>query len=240
MGKKYKILSFDIVGTLVDFETGLLDALRASIDFEKHGLTDDQVLQAFGQSEELVQHDQNPGIPWGEILGTAYLDFAPKLGLPADERIAASLKASIPNWPAFPDSIEALKRLGSGRRLVGLTNGGRFAAQHMAATLDYPFDDIVTVEDIRANKPDPQVFAFMLGKQSTLGYDLPDYLHVAQSQFHDIGVAKKLGFTTAWIDRRNVGEIGFGGTPNPGVITEPTFHFHTLSELADYLDEHDS
>ena len=151
----------------------------------------------------------------GETCWPRFIErTAEELNLPCTDEIAASLRASIPSWPAFSDSIEALKRLGAHRRLVGLTNGGRWAAQQMAATLGEPFDDIVTVEDVGVNKPDPQVFAYCLGRQSVHGYQLADYLHVAQSQYHDIGVATKLGYKTAWIERR-AGKPSFGGTPVP-------------------------
>ena len=148
------------------------------------------------------QHERTPDMSWGDMLAPVYRRMAEELNLPCTDEIAASLRASIPSWPAFSDSIEALKRLGAHHRLVGLTNGGRWAAQQMAATLGEPFDDIVTVEDVGVNKPDPQVFAYCLGRQSVHGYQLADYLHVAQSQYHDIGVATKLGYKTAWIERR--------------------------------------
>ena len=63
---------------------------------------------------------------------------------------------------------------------------------------------------------------------------LEDILHVAQSQYHDIGVARKLGYTVCWIERRR-GLKGFGGTKE-APITKPDYHFATLAELADAVD----
>ena len=85
------------------------------------------------------------------------------------------------------------------------------------------------------NKPDPQVFAYCRGRQSVAGYRLADFLHVAQSQYHDIGVAKRLGFTVCWIERRK-GQEGAGATPLPDQVTEPDYHFSSLAELADAMD----
>ena len=105
----------------------------------------------------------------------------------------------------------------------------------MASTLGDPFDDVVTVEDVGVNKPDPHVFTFCRGRQSASGYVLSDFLHVAQSQYHDIGVAQDLGFKTAWIERRAV-NASYGGTPAPKRVATPDYHFTTLAALADELE----
>ncbi|WP_179877531.1 hypothetical protein [Rhizobium anhuiense] len=91
-----------------------------------------------------------------------------------------------------------------------MTNADNWALAHFSRTLEEPFDDKVTAEDVEVCKPDPQVFAYARGRNSAHGYRLKDYLHVAQSQFHDI-VAKRLGYQVCWIERRQ-GQEGFGGT----------------------------
>ena len=48
-------------------------------------------------------------------------------------------------------------------------------------------------------------------------------------------MARRLGYKTCWIERRR-GLRGFGGTQDPGQITEPDFHFATLGELADAIE----
>lgn len=102
-------------------------------------------------------------------------------------------------------------------------------------TLGSPFHDSVTCDETGCAKPDPQFFAFNKGRQSLLGYRQSEILHVAQSQYHDIGIAGQLGYTTCWIERRQ-GQEGFGGTPEPKAVTRPDFHFTTLKQLADAVD----
>ena len=131
----------------------------------------------------------------------------------------------------FRNSVAALKALRKHFRLVALTNADNWALAHFSRTLDEPFDDKVTAEDAEACKPDPQVFAYARGRNSHLGYRLKDYLHVAQSQFHDIGVAKRLGYHVCWIERRQ-GKEGAGGTPPVAEQVEPDYHFASLAELA--------
>ena len=91
-----------------------------------------------------------------------------------------------------------------------------------------------SVDDSRCDKPDPVYFGFVRGRLSRDGILLEDILHVAQSQYHDIGVAKQLGYATCWIERRR-GLKGPGGTLH-AERTEPDLHFTTLKELADAVD----
>ncbi|MFC6689003.1 HAD-IA family hydrolase [Jhaorihella thermophila] len=221
-------LTFDVVGTLIDFEAGIVEFFRArGCDRDR-----EEILAAFGRAEA-VQQDLTPETPFTQMLSPIYDRMAPEMGLPPGR--GEAFRASIPGWPAFPDSVEALRRLRSRFRLVALTNADNRALSHMASTLDNPFDDTVTCEDVGVNKPDPQVFAYCRGRQSIHGVTLASTMHVAQSQYHDIGVAKRLGYLTTWIERRS-GADGFGASPVPEAVTQPDLHFTTLTELADHLD----
>ncbi len=114
---------------------------------------------------------------------------------------------------------------------MALTNADTWALAEVAAILGSPLDDAVTAEDVGVNKPDPQVFAYCAGWQSVPGYRRADWLHVAQSQYHDIATAHRLGIATCWIERRR-GRRGFGATPEPAGLTQPTYHYGSLQELA--------
>jgi len=100
----------------------------------------------------------------------------------------------------------------------------------MAATLGGPFDDSVTAEDVGVNKPDPRVFDHCAERQLGHGYQREDWLHVAQSQYHDIAAARRLGVATCWIERR-AGKGGYGATPRPSEVTTPDFHYSSLADL---------
>lgn len=142
------------------------------------------------------------------------------------------------HWPPYPDSVEALRRLAHHFEIVAVTNSSNWALKAFAKTLGNPFVDAVTAEDVGANKPHPQVFEFLRTRLSTLGFSVGQVLHVAESQYHDIGIAKRLGFRTCWIERR-AGQDGFGATPNPGEITKPDYHFGSLTELVEAVERGD-
>jgi putative hydrolase of the HAD superfamily len=229
-----KLMTFDVVGTLIDFETGILDYIQAKAKQKGLQLTDQAILEAYAVAEDR-QHHETPRLPFPSMMAPMYREMAAKLGLPDAPDDIEGFRLSIPRWPAFPDSVAALKRLRRRFRLVAMTNSDNWALSNFARTLELPFDDMVTAEMVGWNKPDPQVFAFTRGRQSMEGYGFDDILHVAQSQYHDIAVAKRLGYHTCWIERRK-GKAGAGATPKTAEVVIPDYHFASLAELADAVD----
>jgi putative hydrolase of the HAD superfamily len=225
-----KVLTFDVVGTLIDFETGILDYVQG----KSKTAGPQAILEAYAIAEDR-QHHETPRLPFPSMMAPMYREMAEKLGLPKAEDDVQGFRLSIPSWPAFPDSVAALKRLRKRFRLVAMTNSDNWALSHFAKTLKQPFDDLVTAEDVGWNKPDPQVFAYTRGRQSVHGFKFNDILHVAQSQHHDITVATRLGYHVCWIERRK-NKPGFGATPPVENVVIPDYRFATLAELADAVD----
>ncbi|MDO9526297.1 MAG: HAD-IA family hydrolase [Gemmobacter sp.] len=225
----FKVMTFDIVGTCIDFEKGVLDAVRRIGGNKAAALNDDQIFEPYLRGRELNYGRSS------EVFGEVYLHLAKELGLEASEIAAAEFQLSVLNWPAFADSNDALDRLRRRFRLVAMTNADRVAYTAYAHRLGLPFHDAVTCDEAGTAKPDPRFFDFNRGRQSAHGFRQDEILHVAQSQHHDIGVARALGYKVCWIERRQ-DQDGFGGTPTPQTVTKPDFHFATLGQLADAVD----
>jgi putative hydrolase of the HAD superfamily len=225
----FKVLTFDVVGTLIDFEAGVLASVRRLGGAKAGELSDDQIFVPYMRGREIF-----PGRS-SRVMSSVYKHLAKELGLPGDDTSAAAFQRDVLDWPAFADSAEALKRLRKHYRLVAMTNADRVALSCYAHTLGDPFDDTVCSDETGVAKPNPQFFAYNRGRQSAFGYKFDDILHTAQSQHHDIGIATELGYSTCWIERRQ-GMKGFGGSPTPPVVTTPTFNFPTLAALADAVE----
>lgn len=223
---RFKVLTFDVVGTCIDFETGILAAFRRIGGDAASGLSDDQIFKPY-----LVGRERNYG-RMSEAFNGVYRHVAAELGFPQTDSAARDFQLSVLEWPAFADSQAALARLRRRFRLVAMTNGDRTAFSAHSHTLGNPFHDAVTCDDAGCTKPDPRFFAYNLGRQSASGIAQHEILHVAQSQHHDIGVAQSLGYATAWIERRH-GQPGFGATPDPAQMTIPDLRVTSLEELAD-------
>jgi len=226
--KAFKVLTFDVVGTLIDFERGMLNYLRSAAP--NTAVSDEDFLAAYRKERK------SPDVTWyPDDLERVWHAIAPALGLPDSEAIAQGFRDSVADWPAFPDSVAALKRLRQRFKLVTMTNAQAWALKHFAKTLGEPFDMELSCDDALCEKPDARYFAYARGRfEGAWGYKQADNLHVAQSQYHDIGISKQLGITTCWIERRH-GLASSGGTIESAQTT-PDYHFHTLAELADAVD----
>jgi putative hydrolase of the HAD superfamily len=222
----FKMLTFDIVGTCIDFEKGVLDAVRRIGGSAAAHLSDDDIFGPY-----MAGRDLNYGRS-SEVFADVYVHLAQELGLPTTPNAARDFQLSVLEWPAFADSVESLGRLRTRFRLVAMTNADRTAYSAYAHRLGLPFHDAVTCDEAQCAKPNPEFFAFNRGRQSTLGYKQSEILHVAQSQHHDIGVAKSLGYKTCWIERRH-DQVGYGATPDPASFTEPDLRLPSLKALAD-------
>ncbi len=227
--KPFKLLTFDLVGTLIDFETGVLDAFHRIAGKAAASRTEDEIFAVYLRGREL-----NYGRSSSAFVNV-YLHVAKELGLPTDRCRRTRSRCRCCDGRRSPTSVAALARLRRHFRLVGMTNADRAAFSFYAHALGNPFDDAVTMDEAECGKPDPRFFAYNRGRQSAFGYRKAEILHVAQSQYHDIGVAQSLGYRTCWIERRQ-GKKGFGATPAVDALTTPDFHFSTLAALADAVD----
>lgn len=227
MVKFPEALTFDVVGTLIDFETGMIRSLQTlcgkEIDREAF-LTAYRGMRARGKT-----------LPFPEDLKPIYLSLAEQFGLPKEEAYSDAFVLAAKDWPAFSDSVDALERLSRRFKLVAMTNTQRWAFSGMEQTLGLPFYDSVTADDALCEKPAPEFFGFARGRLSRDGILKNTILHVAQSQYHDIGIARKLGYTVCWTERRK-GAGGFGGTIAVDTLTKPDYHFSSMKELADLAD----
>ncbi|HEX3952484.1 MAG TPA: HAD-IA family hydrolase [Stellaceae bacterium] len=227
----FKILSFDCYGTLIDWETGIWAALQPLVTAAGSGVTREAALVAFGNHESALENEL-PTLVYSELLARVHARLAQDWSVLADATADRAFGASVGDWPAFPDSAEALAYLQRFYRLVILSNVDRASFARSNIRLGVVFDPICTAEDIGSYKPDPRNFRFMIDRLATLGHAPGDILHVAQSLYHDHNPANRCGLHSAWIDRRQ-GSDGWGATPPPDANVRYDFRFGSLGELAE-------
>ncbi|MEZ4660356.1 MAG: haloacid dehalogenase type II [Caldilineaceae bacterium] len=225
----FKVLTFDCYGTLIDWETGMLNALAPLTDRLPTELSKDAILEAHAR-HEAAQQKQTPQMYYYDILAVVYKRLAEEWGAPAAWDECVAYGQSVQYWPAFPDSADALRYLKKHYKLVILSNvdNRSFAASN--AKLGVQFDAIYTAQDIGSYKPADANFAYMLRNLATLGFDKADILHTAESMFHDHQPANRHGLHSCWIYRRYDKE-GFGATMHPGDMPRYDFRFNSMAEM---------
>ena len=232
--RKFDALSFDCYGTLIDWEAGLLGVLRPWADARGLSLTDEALLTAYG-IHEAESETSHPGDRYPLILARSFRAMGEELGAEVSDADAERLGGSVPDWPAFPDSAEAIARLARRFKLVILSNIDRTSFAASNRRLGVTFTSILTAEDIGSYKPSPRNFEALLGEIDRLGIPRERLLHVAQSLFHDHVPAKAAGLSTAWINRRHA-DPGWGATPEPEAPVTPDWTFSSMGALVDAVE----
>lgn len=225
----FKALSFDCYGTLIDWESGILTALAQLR--ERAGLSENQLLEAYAVVEHEME-EELPSLPYSQLLEKVHGELSRRLGVAESSEEAAKFGASVGDWPAFPDSPEALAYLKRHFKLIILSNVDRLSFAGSQRRLGVEFDHVFTAQDIGSYKPDLRNFEYLISHLEKDGIEKDDLLHVAQSLFHDHVPANRMGIASAWVDRR-AGKPGGGATVLPDPMPHYDFRFTTLGELAD-------
>jgi 2-haloacid dehalogenase len=225
---RFDVLTFDCYGTLIDWEAGILAALRAPL--AAHGIeaSDEQVLEAFARHEAEIEAGKY--LPYREVLGEVLAAMVGHFDRKATAEERATFGGSVVDWPAFPDSADALAALQRRFALAVITNcdDDLFAASNRR--LGVTFDFVITAQQVGAYKPSRRNFEVAFER---LDRPRDRILHVAQSLYHDHVPAKALGLTTVWVNRRH-DRTGSGATPaadaTPDLVVPD---MATLASLAD-------
>ena len=227
-----KAISFDCYGTLIDWESGIADALSDWSRRQGAGLQRAELLAAFSEVEPVVQ-SADPELPYPEVLRRVAQGIGRRFTLPVSDAEAGGFARSVRRWPPFPDTSEALARLQERYRLAVLSNVDKesFAATEKA--LGIRFDLVCTAEEIGSYKPDPRNFRFLLARLSEMGIARGGLLHAAQSLFHDVEPARAMGIRTAWVDRYGGADNGAARAPDGEIL--PDITVSSLAELVQAL-----
>ena len=273
----YRVLTFDCYGTLIDWETGIWDALQPLIMLNDDGgrvratetagaaggtraavhgggadetrsageartaarspaavVTRADALRAFAQCESR-QEQATPGLRYPALLTRVHRSIAETLGLRTEPALDEAFGSSVPLWPAFPDTADALRVLKRHYRLVILSNVHHEGIAASNRKLGVAFDAIYTAEDIGSYKPADANFDYLLAHlESDLGLARSDVLHTAQSLHHDHVPAKRFGLANAWIDRQRLSAGGsWGATARVDPMPVTDFVFFSMGEMAE-------
>lgn len=224
----FKVITYDIYGTLVDWETGIIDGLQPLVAripadsshsiyrTSESGQGRVKLAEKFNEFEAQIQAG-NPSMKYSQVLRESYLKLASEFGVQDNsevvEKEAQQFGDSVGLWPAFPDTVDACKRLSKYYKLIPVSNVDRdsFSKTYAGPLSGVDFFRVYTAQDIGSYKPDLRNFEYLLKHvKEDAGVEKDEILHVAQSVFHDHVPAKKMGLSSVWINRKGAG-MGSGG-----------------------------
>ncbi|MEK6320537.1 MAG: HAD family hydrolase [Acidobacteriota bacterium] len=220
MLEPFDIITFDCYGTLIDWETGIINAFQSEAAKDGVELDGDQIIAAYSAEEPAVESGAYRS--YREVLGETARRLAATLGWELSTDRCGFLAESLPLWKPFQDTNPALERLASRFKLGILSNidDDLLAATRRHFSVD--FDLVVTAQQVRSYKPGIAHFEEAMARA-----DGKRLLHAAQSYFHDVVPASKIGIPVVWVNRKS-------SSVEPGGPL-PTHEVRDLSELANLM-----
>jgi 2-haloacid dehalogenase len=223
----FAVLTFDCYGTLIDWETGIAEALRPVLANHHIDVATDRLLELYGELES--EAERGKYYEYKTVLQMVLERLGDRLGFAPTPTELQHFSASVKAWPAFPDSARALQALQRKYKLAVISNIDDDLFALSAPRLQAKFDWVITAQQARSYKPSLHNFHLAFER---MGLPKSKILHVAQSLFHDVAPAKALGLSTVWINRRHDKE-GFGATPPARV--QPDLEVPSLQALAEKI-----
>jgi 2-haloalkanoic acid dehalogenase type II len=238
----FKALSFDVYGTLIDQEPGMIRGLQPIIsrlptesEYKQNPSLlirrFDEFVQDIEAAEPTLRHDI--------ILLRAFNDLTNELqvSVPEDE---TKHVGSIPGtWLPFPDTIPGLQILKKHYKLITLTNMDNANVSKTLKHLEpVEFDKVCTAEDIGSYKPAQKNFEYLfenVKKDLHVSKDQGELLHVARSLTADHVPAKRFDLRSVWISRGGNTKEGQGvGGDYERLKQDVAFEwrFETIGEFA--------
>ena len=214
-----RVLSFDVLGTLVDWDRGLADALRRHARIEHPGLIETLLEERLDAEWDLLE-ELEEFRPYREIVAESLLAAARASGTILGPAQAEAVAATVGDWPPFPDAGPALAQLAERFPLALVSNADRDDLERLAEGLGAPFRHLVAAGDVQAFKPEPDHLLALLHE---LELEEEELLHVSAWPEYDLGVAQDLLVPAAYVNRR--------GEPLPEEV-EVAFEVASMEALA--------
>lgn len=194
----YRSITFDCYGTLVDWRRGMRESLTSLPTLHGHAERFPELKTARMEAEQDLERGEF--LPYSEILALslrAACRTVLDLDLPSVEALRFAEAQS--RWPAFDDSVAALRRLAPLARLAVLSNSDREPLRTTAAeVLDGLVEPLVSAEDVRSYKPAPAHFEKALRRLECAPSEV---LHVSAYPYYDLHPAHAIGMPVAFVDR---------------------------------------
>ncbi|KAK1624934.1 HAD-like domain-containing protein [Colletotrichum phormii] len=248
---KFKALSFDCYGTLIDWESGLRTGLQPIISClppPSSSITDNEAIptkasltKRFDTLSAALQ-SSSPTLRYDLNLSRSFFALAAEVDVSVTEDEATAFGTLPGTWLPFEDTIAGLEVLKKYYKLIILSNIDGTNIAHTEGVLKpVEFDAVYTAEQIGSYKPASANFEYLFKHvREELGVQWDDkdgegLLHVARSLTADHVPAKKLGLRSVWISRGGDTKDGEGvGGDWEGVKGDVGFEwrFDTIGEFA--------
>jgi 2-haloacid dehalogenase len=220
-----RLITFDCYGTLIDWENGMLAALRPMFSRGGHKVSDTRILELYGEIEAEIE--AGPYLPYRQVLALVAQGIGSRIGVNLSVEDGRAFAESFTRWKPFVDTLPALQGLAKKFRLAIISNvDDDLFAETRKMFAPVKFDFVVTAQQMQSYKPALRNFEEAIRRS---GLSQNQIMHVGQSIYHDIEPANTLGMMNAWVNRPSIRD---GAGPVKVGTGKPTYEVRTLAELS--------
>jgi 2-haloacid dehalogenase/putative hydrolase of the HAD superfamily len=192
---KPTFVTFDVYGTLIDWETGIWDAFTAEADRDGFTIEREEVISMFMEISREIEGGSYE--LYAEVLRRTVVEIAKRLGWPLEPSRSGFLPDSVQRWMPFKETRPTLDKIAKAYKIGLISNIDDKLLGQTRRHLGLDFDIVVTAQQVRSYKPDPAHFnecARRIGGKK-------GWVHIASSYYHDIEPCVKAKVPVIWVNR---------------------------------------
>jgi 2-haloacid dehalogenase len=193
--KNVTFVTFDVYGTLIDWEAGILDAFVKEAKREGFDLDPATVMPLFHEISREVESGSYE--LYAEVLRRTAVEIAKRIGWPLEPSRAGFLPDSVQRWMPFKESGTQLPKLAKKYQLGLLSNIDDKLLGQTRRHIPIDFDLVVTAQQVRSYKPEPAHFTECARRMGSK----KGWVHIASSYYHDVAPCLKQRVPVIWVNR---------------------------------------
>ena len=193
--KQISFVTFDVYGTLIDWETGVFDAFSREAERDGFTVDRDELIPLFHEVQQKIQAGSYE--LYAEVLRRTAVEISKTLGWPLEPSRSGFLPDSVQRWPPFKETNSALAKISKKYKVGLISNVDDKLLGQTRRHIPIDFDLVVTAQQVRSYKPDPAHFTEC---ERRIG-GKKGWIHIAASYYHDIEPCLKKKIPVIWVNR---------------------------------------
>jgi 2-haloacid dehalogenase/putative hydrolase of the HAD superfamily len=193
--KNVSFVTFDVYGTLIDWETGVYEAFAAEAERDGFSIERDELIGHFHEIQRQIQAGSYE--LYAEVLRRTAVQIAKKLNWPLEPSRAGFLPDSVQRWPPFKETNPMLQRVAKKYKIGLVSNIDDKLLGQTRRHIPLDFDLVVTAQQVRSYKPD---LAHFVECERRIG-GKRGWVHVASSYYYDVEPCLKRKIPVIWVNR---------------------------------------
>jgi 2-haloacid dehalogenase/putative hydrolase of the HAD superfamily len=194
--KNIEWVTFDVYGTLIDWDKGITEAFVKEAQRDGFTLDKDSVVPLFHEIAREVESGSYE--LYAEVLRRTAVEMAKRMEWPLEPSRAGFLPDSLHRWQPFRETNPQLKKFLKKYKTGLISNVDDKLLGQTRRHIPQDYELVVTAQQVRSYKPDPahfKEFARRIGGKK-------GWVHVASSYYHDIEPALKDKIPVVWVNRK--------------------------------------